>query len=117
MLSVAARERGGGFDSHQFVPRSAGFYNAWLSGKDHYAADRETAARVIERRPQVVAAACANRLFLGRAVRYMAQRHGVTQFLDIGAGLPAPDNAHVVAHRTHPPGRALYLATAPILMP
>ena len=29
-------------------------YNVWLSGKDHYAADRAAAAKVIEQRPQVV---------------------------------------------------------------
>jgi hypothetical protein len=98
------------------VPQSARVLNAWLGGKDHYAADREVAARVVERRPQVVAAACANRLFLGRAVRYMAQRHGVTQFLDIGAGLPAPDNTHVVAQRIDPRARVVYVDSDPIVM-
>ncbi len=111
-----ARERGRRFDFDPSVPQSARVYNAWLSGKDHYVADRETAARVIERRPQVVAAACANRLFLGRAVRYMAQRHGVTQFLDIGAGLPAPDNTHVVAQPIDPRARVVYVDSDPIVM-
>src|SRR5260370_21460620 len=97
------------FDLDPSVPQSWRVYNAWIGGKDHYAADREVAARVIERRPQVVAAAWANRLFLGRAVRYMAQRHGVTQFLDIAAGLPAPDNTHVVAQRIPPQPRVVYL--------
>jgi hypothetical protein len=69
------------------VPQSARIYDAWLGGKDHYEVDRDVAARVIERRPQVIAAARGNRLFLNRAVRYMAQRHAVTQFLDIGAGM------------------------------
>jgi len=38
------------------VPQPARVYDAWLGGKDHYAADRETAIRVIEVRPQVIAA-------------------------------------------------------------
>ena len=73
------------------VPQAARIYDAWLGGKDHYGVDREAADRVIELRPQVIAAARANRRFLGRAVRYMAQRHGVSQFLDIGwqGGFPA----------------------------
>ena len=98
------------------VPQSARIYNAWLGGKDHYAADRETAAGVIERRPQVVAAALANRLFLNRAVRYLAQRHAVTQFLDIGSGLPAPDNTHVIAQRIDPSSRVVYIDHDPIVV-
>jgi SAM-dependent methyltransferase len=98
------------------VPQSARIYDAWLGGKDHYEADRDVAARVIERRPQVVAAARGNRLFLNRAVRYMAERHAVTQFLDIGVGLPAPDNTHVIAQRIDPSSRVVYVDSDPIVM-
>src|SRR5262249_58495408 len=80
------------------VPRAARVYDAWLGGKDHYGVDREAADRIIGLRPQVIAAVRANRRFLGRAVRYMAERHGVMQFLDIGCGLPARDNTHQIAH-------------------
>jgi hypothetical protein len=104
------------FDFDPSVPQAARIYDAWLGGKDHYVADRETAARVIERRPQVVDAARANRLFLNRAVRYVAQRHAVTQFLDIGAGLPAPDNTHVVAQRIDPRSRVVYVDHNPVVM-
>ena len=113
---MEAAERAQRFDLDPRVPQSSRVYNAWLGGKDHYAADREVAARVMERRPQVVSAACANRLFLGRAVRYVAQRHGVTQFLDIGAGLPAPDNTHVVAQRIDPRARVVYVDSDPVVM-
>jgi O-methyltransferase involved in polyketide biosynthesis len=98
------------------VPQPARVYDAWLGGKDHYEADREVAARVIERRPQVVAAAGANRLFLNRSVRYVAERHAVTQFLDIGAGLPAPDNTHVIAQRIDPRSRVVYVDCDPVVM-
>ena len=98
------------------VPQSARIYDAWLGGKDHYEADRDIAASVIERRPQVAAAARANRLFLNRAVRYAAERHAVTQFLDIGAGLPAPDNTHVIAQRIYPRSRVVYVDSDPVVM-
>src|SRR5260221_2366006 len=104
------------FDFDASVPRAARVYDAWLGGKDHYVADRETAARVIERRPQVVAAAWANRRFLGRAVRYLAQRHDVTQFLDIGAGMPTRDNTHQVAQRIDPRSRVVYVDSDPVVM-
>lgn len=98
------------------VPCAARVYNVWLVGKDHFAADQAAAARVIERRPQVVAAAQANRLFLSRAVRYMTHCHGVTQFLDIGAGLPAPDNTHVIAQRIDPSARVVYVDNDPFVI-
>jgi S-adenosyl methyltransferase len=91
-------------------------YNVWLSGKDHYAADRAAAAKVIEQRPQVVGGAVANRQFLGRAVRYLARCHGVRQFIDIGTGLPAPDNTHEVAQLVDPYSRVLYVDNDPLVM-
>ena len=47
--------------------------------------------------PGLVTWARSNRRFLGRAVRYLTGTAGVTQFLDIGAGLPTADNTHQVA--------------------
>ena len=72
------------------VPHPARVYDYWLGGKDHYAADREAAEEVMQRRPEVVAGARANRAFLARVVRYLAAECGIRQFLDIGTGLPAP---------------------------
>lgn len=77
-MCMEASERVQRLDFDPSVPQPARVYDAWLGGKDHYAADRETAMRVIERRPEVIAAAWANRRFLGRAVRYLAQRRAVT---------------------------------------
>ena len=39
----------------------------------------------------------ANRAFLGRAVRFLAAQ-GVTQFLDIGTGIPSPGSTSEVLH-------------------
>jgi hypothetical protein len=52
-----------------------------------------------------VTQARAGRLFLGRAVRYLAGEAGIGQFLAIGAGLPAVDNTHEVAQRVAPESR------------
>ena len=91
-------------------------YNVWLGGKDHYAADRDAALRVAERRPQVVAGARANRQFLGRVVRYLAGKQGISQFLDIGTGLPAPDNTHEVAQALDPAARIVYADNDPLVL-
>src|SRR6266702_1430099 len=76
------------------VPHPSRVYAYWLGGKDHYPADRRAAEEVMRLRPQVVASARANRAFLARVVAFLAGPCGVRQFLDIGTGLPAPDNTH-----------------------
>ena len=79
------------------------------ASKDHYPADRNAAQEVAARRPQVVAGARANRAFLGRAVRYLADQRGIRQFLDIGPGLPAPDATHTVAQAIAPESKIVYV--------
>lgn len=91
------------------VAHPARVYNAWLGGQDNFACDREVAARVVQSRPQVVAAARENRHFLARVVRYVAQCHGIRQFLDIGCGLPATDNTHKVAQHVDVWSRVVYV--------
>lgn len=98
------------------VAHPARVYNVWLGGKDHYAADRDAAQRVAECRPQVVAGARANRQFLGRVVRYLAGKQGISQFLDIGTGLPAPDNTHEVAQALNPAARIVYADHDPLVL-
>jgi hypothetical protein len=48
--------------------------------------------RAIKAVPTGRTAAQENRTFLGRPVHYLVAEAGMRQFLDIGAGLPRPDN-------------------------
>jgi hypothetical protein len=61
-------------------------YNYWLGGKDNFAADREAAEQAIAANPGIVSDVRANRAFLIRAVRCLAEERGIRQFLDIGTG-------------------------------
>ncbi|GAB3824867.1 SAM-dependent methyltransferase [Dactylosporangium cerinum] len=97
------------------VPHPARRYSYWLGGKDHFAADRESGDAIAAAFPAVVALARANRAFLARAVRFVAES-GVHQFLDLGTGLPAPDNTHEVAQRVTPESRVVYVDNDPIVM-
>jgi hypothetical protein len=97
------------------VPHPARRYSYWLGGKDHFAADRESGDAIAAAFPAVVALARANRAFLGRAVRFLAES-GVRQFLDLGTGLPAPDNTHEVAQRVAPDAHVVYVDNDPIVM-
>ncbi|MFC5827364.1 SAM-dependent methyltransferase [Nonomuraea insulae] len=98
------------------VPHTARIWNYWLGGKDNYAADREVGDRVRKIFPVVVELARADRLFLGRAVRYLTAEAGIRQFLDIGTGLPSQDNTHEVAQRVAPESRIVYVDNDPLVL-
>jgi O-methyltransferase involved in polyketide biosynthesis len=89
-------------------PNIARMYDYWLQGKDNYPADRAAALGVMEKFPEVGIIAQANRAFLARAVRHVAKQ-GVTQFIDLGAGLPTSPNTHEVARETIPDARVCYV--------
>jgi SAM-dependent methyltransferase len=90
------------------VAHPARVYDYWLGGKDNFAADREAAEAAIAAFPGIISGVRANRAFLGRAVRFLAGRAGIRQFLDIGTGLPTADNTHEVAQRTAAGCRVVY---------
>jgi O-methyltransferase involved in polyketide biosynthesis len=56
-----------------------------------------------------------NRQFLGRAVAYVTGR-GVTQFIDVGAGLPTVLNTHDVAQHACPAARIAYVDNDPVVI-
>jgi hypothetical protein len=92
----------------------ARIYDYFLGGKDNYAVDREAAETTLRAVPEVRAGARANRAFLGRAVRYAA-RAGITQFLDLGTGIPGPGNTGDIARSIHPEARVVYVDNDPIV--
>ncbi len=98
------------------VPHTARIWNYWLGGKDHFPVDREVGERVREIFPVVIELARADRLFLGRAVRYLAAEVGIRQFLDIGTGLPTQDNTHEVAQQVAPEARIVYVDNDPLVL-
>jgi hypothetical protein len=72
---------------------TARIYDYLLGGKDNNAADRLAAGRLLRALPDAGLVARTNRAFLAAAVRQVAA-NGVTQFVDIGPGLPATPNVH-----------------------
>ena len=98
------------------VAHPARVYSYWLGGKDHYLADREAGDEVARLRPEVVAAARANRAFGQRVARYAAAGLRIRQFLDIGAGLPAPGPTHEIAQKISPACRVVYADNDPLVL-
>lgn len=80
-------------------PSVARLCNRLLGGKDNYCSDDRVVAQLEEAAPGQCAAARRSREFQQRVLRYLAERVGITQFLDLGAGLPCPTplpNTHEV---------------------
>jgi SAM-dependent methyltransferase len=88
-------------------------YDYLLGGGCNTAADRQLAKRLIEVMPQVRDAVRLNRNFLRRAVTYLVGQ-GVTQFLDIGSGIPSVGNVHQIAQGLNPKCRVAYVDNDPI---
>ena len=98
------------------VAHPARVYDYWLGGKDNFAADREAAERVLAVSPGLRWRIQANRRFLARAVRYLAEEAGIRQFLDIGTGIPSANNTHQVAQEVAPDARIVYVDNDPIVL-
>ena len=90
-------------------PHPARMYDAYLRGKDNYPVDREAVRQILRQWPEVRLIAQANRAFLQRAVRFLAGKAGIRQFIDIGTGIPAAGNVHEVAAQVAPDARVVYI--------
>lgn len=94
-------------------PSVARMYDHMLGGFQNAAVDREAVRRAQAIYPDIALAARANRAFLRRAITHLIER-GVTQFLDLGSGIPTAGNTHEVAQRHDPAARVLYVDSDPV---
>jgi len=98
------------------TPHSARVWNYWLQGKDNYPADRAVGEKLKEMMPSAVISARADREFLERVVSHMVCDRKVTQFLDVGTGLPTANNTHEVAQAANPSSRIVYVDNDPLVL-
>jgi len=91
-------------------------YDYYLGGKDNFESDRVAAERVLALFPGLRQGVQANRRFLRRVVRFLAAEAGVTQFLDIGVGLPTQGAVHEVAQQVSPDARVVYADYDPVVV-
>jgi S-adenosyl methyltransferase len=96
-------------------PSIARIYDYLLYGKDNFAVDRAAAQRLMESRLDPRRLSLANRGFLLRAVRFLAEQ-GISQYLDLGSGLPTSPNVHEVAREIIPGARVVYVDHDPIVV-
>lgn len=94
-------------------PSACRVYDYFLGGAHNFAIDRELADAIASMTPAIGDTMRANRAFLRRAVRFLVEC-GVTQFLDVGSGIPTVGNVHEVARRADPSARVVYVDVDPI---
>ncbi|RJO76369.1 hypothetical protein D5S18_08510 [Nocardia panacis] len=91
-------------------------YDAALNGKDNFEVDRLVLDQVRAVAPAVAELAWANRDFLIRACRFLAKEAGITQYLDLGSGLPTAENTHQVVQRVDPESTVVYVDNDPMVL-
>ncbi|MET7475286.1 SAM-dependent methyltransferase [Streptomyces sp. NPDC005648] len=115
-MSESPTPAGGSARLNTGVAHNARVWNYWIGGKDNYEVDQQVGEQVAGMFPIIREIARADRWFLGRAVRFLAEERGVRQFLDVGTGLPTADNTHQIAQRIAPDARIVYVDNDPIVL-
>jgi SAM-dependent methyltransferase len=95
------------------VPSVSRIYDYFLGGSHNFEVDREAARVAMRALPGIPKIGQANRAVMRRAVRFALDR-GITQFLDIGSGIPTFGNVHEVAHAVRPDAQVVYVDNDPV---
>lgn len=93
-------------------PSAARVYDYMLGGQHNSEVDRRLADSVMATSGTTTMAARHNRAFMERAVEFMSVS-GITQFLDLGCGIPTSRNVHDIARKHSPRTRVVYVDNDP----
>jgi len=96
-------------------PNIARAYDYLLGGKDHFPPDREMADRLVALYPGVRQMVRENRRFLVRALDYVAAQ-AISQYVDLGAGLPTTPAVHDIVHRHDATASVVYVDNDPVVI-
>lgn len=87
----------------------------WLGGTHHTDDDRVHARQIELVAPHIPYLVRAQHSLIGRLVRFLVSQ-GVTQFLDLGSGLPLEGSVHRIAQDEDPRCRVLYVDADPAIV-
>jgi hypothetical protein len=96
-------------------PSIARVYDYLLGGKDNFAVDRDLADQLTAIAPAVPLMVRENRELLTTAVRWVAGQ-GVSQFVDLGCGMPTEPSTAQSALDIVPDARVVYIDNDPIVV-
>jgi S-adenosyl methyltransferase len=115
MSQLAGQEPPNGTSGEEEKASPARMYDYLLGGSTNEEIDRKAVDELLDGLPEIRDGAEANRGFLRRSVRYLAEL-GVTQFIDLGSGLPTENNTDEVAQRVNPRARVVLVDTDPLVL-
>jgi len=96
------------------VPTAARIYDYMLRGKNYFEADERACHRLLAAVPYARDVAAANRGFHQRSAKWIAKQ-GISQFVDIGSGLPTVGNTHEVVQTVVPGAHVVYVDKDPMV--
>jgi O-methyltransferase involved in polyketide biosynthesis len=96
-------------------PSVARVYDFWLGGMNNFAADRDMGRRMAEVNPALPDLIRQNRQFVCAAAARAAAA-GISQFLDLGSGLPAHPAVHEAVREVNPDARVCYVDVEPVVV-
>jgi O-methyltransferase involved in polyketide biosynthesis len=97
------------------TPSIARVYDYLLNGKDNFAVDREVADKLLAVAPIAALVMRENRQFLARAARWAAGQ-GISQFVDLGCGMPTTPNTHQSAQAVDGDAHVAYVDTDAVVL-
>jgi len=97
------------------VAHDARVYDYLIGGEGHSEADRTLGDALEAAYPGIGVSIRGGRAFLRRAVRFLARDAGLSQFLDIGTGIPSEGSTHEVAREVRPDSRIVYVDNDPVV--
>jgi hypothetical protein len=115
LAGCRSRYHAGVADIDVQTPSIARVYDYLLGGKDNFAADRAVAEKLMAAAPLTVEVTRENRQFLARATTWAAQQ-GISQFVDLGCGMPTVPNTHGTAQQVTPSARVVYVDNDPVVL-
>lgn len=94
-------------------PTIARIYDYLLGGYHNFESDRQVAEKSLQIYPDLALASQVSRAFLRRVTNYLLDQ-GITQFIDIGSGIPTLGHVHEIAQARDPQNRVVYVDVDPV---
>jgi O-methyltransferase involved in polyketide biosynthesis len=99
----------------RIFPPSRGSTTTSSAARTNFAADRDLGERLIEALPDLLPSTVENKDFLARAVTWAASQ-GISQFIDVGCGMPTPPTTGEVAREVQADARVAYIDSDPVVV-
>ncbi|HEX4789067.1 MAG TPA: SAM-dependent methyltransferase [Actinospica sp.] len=96
------------------VPHPIRMWDYMIGGKDNYESDRAAVRQLLRIWPDVMIIARAAEAFAHRATAWIAQGHGLDQFLQMGTAIPIMNSFDGIVRDRVPQARFVYVTDDPI---